>query len=77
MARKDLTPAEQILYDDSHTSTPVVHDENCYICTDPDFAQMGLPLCRPCPECTQGGEPKGHVPADDTVCTVCGHDTQP
>jgi hypothetical protein len=39
----------------------------CYICNDPEFAQMGLPLCTACPECG------AHVPADDCVCDN-GHD---
>ena len=38
---------------DGHTSAPVVYREGCYICEDPEFAQMGLPLCRPCPECVR------------------------
>lgn len=41
----------------------------CYICEDPEFARMGLPLCRACPKCG------GHVAADDTVCDDCGHDS--
>lgn len=46
------------------TSTPVqgLFRENCYICTDPEFAQMGMPLCYTCPECD------GHIPADDVEC---------
>jgi hypothetical protein len=59
---------------DGHTTKPVVHDPLCYICNDPEFAQMGLPLCRPCPHCREAGRGDGHVPADDTVCTECGHD---
>ncbi|MDT7784568.1 MAG: hypothetical protein QOF58_2987, partial [Pseudonocardiales bacterium] len=31
------------------TSTPRVYRRGCFICEDPEFAQMGLPLCRPCP----------------------------
>lgn len=38
---------------DGHTSTAVVYLEGCYICEDPEFAQMGMPLCRPCPECVR------------------------
>jgi hypothetical protein len=45
--------------------------ESCYICRDPEFAQMGLPLCRACPACG------GHVAADDVVCDDCGHDATP
>lgn len=59
---------EQGRADPSKRSTTTVHDDNCYICRDPEFAMMGLPLCYPCTKCG------GHVPADDTVCTACGHD---
>lgn len=38
---------------DGHQSTPVVYREGCYICEDPEFAAMGMPLCRPCPECVR------------------------
>lgn len=67
-AREDLTSAEQMLYDDGFISTPQVFCGGCYICRDPDFAQMGLPLCYPCEKC------KGHVAADDTICDDCDHD---
>ena len=50
------------------TTTPVVHSDNCYICNDPEFAQMGMPLCYKCYVC------EGHVAADDTVCDDCGKD---
>ena len=63
-----------ILLRDSHTTTPVVHDPDCFICMDPEFAQMGLPLCRPCPECQKNGRGTGHIPADDIVCSVCDYD---
>jgi len=60
------------------TTTPTVHQAGCYICEDPEFAQMGMPLCYPCPLCTgEQGMAAGHVPADDTVCTVCDRDTYP
>lgn len=64
---KPSDPAYWMLTD-SVTSTPVVYKEGCYICEDPEFAQMGLPLCRKCPAC------QGHVAADDSVCDDCGHD---
>jgi hypothetical protein len=48
-----------------------VYKVGCYICEDPSFARMGLPLCRPCAKCG------GHVAADDTVCDDCGHDDHP
>lgn len=65
-------PAYWMLKDD-RTTVAKVHDPGCYICRDPEFAQMGLPLCKPCPSCTaREGTEAGHVPADDTDCTVCG-----
>jgi hypothetical protein len=60
-------PAYWMLTDDV-TSTPVAYRAGCYICEDPEFAAMGLPLCRVCPWC------EGHVAADDTVCDNCGRD---
>lgn len=60
-------PAYALLQDD-FTTTPTVYKRGCYICEDPEFAQMGLPLCRPCPSCG------GHVAADDSVCDDCGKD---
>lgn len=74
MAREDLTPFERLLYDDPYTSSTTVHDDKCYICNDPDFARMGLPLCRECPKCKEGGVTLGHIAADDCECTVCGYD---
>lgn len=62
-------PAYHLLLDDV-TSTPVVHKAGCYICEDPEFAQMGLPLCRKCPKCA------GHIAADDVVCDDCGYDEE-
>lgn len=47
-----------------------VYNSYCYICRDPEFALMGLPLCYPCYEC---GE---HTPADDSICDK-GHDNMP
>lgn len=59
---------------DGHTSTPTVHRDDCYICRDPEFAQMGLPLCKPCPDCTAKNlNDGGHVPADDEECSDCGY----
>ena len=62
---------------DGHTTTPTVHDDDCYICNDPEFAQMGLPLCMPCPECSKTEGKTGHIPADDNVCSDCGAEMQP
>ena len=58
---KPSDPAYWML-SDGVTSTPTVYRAGCYICDDPEFAQMGLPLCYPCVFCG------AHVPADDTVC---------
>lgn len=60
---------------DGHTSTPQVHRDGCYICNDPEFAQMGLPLCKPCPQCTadEAVEGRGHISADDYECDDCGY----
>ncbi len=69
-------PAYWMLLDD-FTSTPVVHRDDCYICRDPEFAQMGLPLCRKCPECVRQGRGDGHIPADDAACTDCGYEDGP
>lgn len=69
-------PAYCLLTDD-FTSTPVVHDDNCYICRDPEFAAMGLPLCRKCPECVRKGRGDGHIAADDNHCSACGYEDGP
>jgi len=58
---KPSDPAYWMLLDD-FTSKPTVYNRDCYICTDPEFAQMGLPLCYKCSECG------AHVPADDNIC---------
>lgn len=60
-------PARWLL-DDEKTSVKLVHRDGCYICEDPEFEQMGLPLCKPCFWCGD----KGHVPADNTICDDCG-----
>jgi hypothetical protein len=59
---------ELALLSDDFTSTPdaAVHRDDCYICTDPEYAQMGLPLCYACRVCN------GHVPADGNRCDDCG-----
>lgn len=70
---KPSDPAYWMLKD-GHTSTPTVHRDGCMICDDVEFAQMGLPLCKPCPQCTEkAGENAGHVPADDEECDDCGY----
>lgn len=67
-------PAYALLVDPNVFSTPDpdVYDEHCYICTDPEFAQMGMSLCRSCLICLREGRGAGHIPADDTECTACG-----
>jgi hypothetical protein len=72
---KTSDPAYWMLKD-GHTSTPQVYRDGCYICEDPEFAQMGLPLCRPCPQCMRNAENEGqmgHIAADDEVCDDCGY----
>ena len=67
---------EQGVNDPSKRSHPDegVHDPSCYICRDPEFSLMGLPLCKSCPNCKENNGSPGHVPADDVECTVCGFD---
>ena len=66
---KSDDPAYSLLMDDFTTEPiPEIYRSTCYICRDPEFAQMGLPLCRKCPKC------KEHIPADDTVCSDCNYD---
>lgn len=43
-------------------TNPDIYRDYCYICTDPEFALMGLPVCYACLVCG------GHVPADDIEC---------
>lgn len=63
-------PAMALLRNPDIYSTPTIYNERCYICNDPEFAQMGLPLCKPCLACD------GHVAADDVECDDCGADQQ-
>lgn len=62
--------------DPSWRSKKAVHHDDCYICEDEEFEVMGLPLCRPCPECdvgdSTGAIQPGHIPADDDICSDCG-----
>lgn len=66
---KPTDPAYQLLINPNIYSTPddSIFRDDCYICVDPEFAQMGLPLCKPCEECG------GHRAADDNICEN-GHD---
>ena len=63
-------PAQALLKNPDIRSTPNkdIYKSSCYICVDPEFAQMGMPLCYPCSECG------GHIAADDTICDDCGLD---
>jgi hypothetical protein len=51
--------AELALIRDGVTTVPTVHQDGCYICEDPEFAEMGLPLCKPCPRCAAAGTSAG------------------
>lgn len=62
-------PAYALLLD-PHTSTSTVYKRGCYICEDPEFAAMGLPLCNSCGLCG------GHVAADNVECDDCGADQE-
>lgn len=72
---KPLDPAYWMLKDEQ-TSTPRVYRSDCYICRDPEFAQMGMTLCEPCPECQKAGRGDGHIPADDEECEDCGYNAR-
>ncbi len=61
---KPTDPAYWMLTD-GYETVPVTHSAFCYICNDPEYAQMGLPLCRVCPSCG------GHIAADDCECDDC------
>ena len=54
--------------DPSKRSPISAYSPKCYICNDPEFSMMGLPVCQPCLKCG------GHVAADDSVCDLCGED---
>jgi hypothetical protein len=58
------------LHDPTKRSRTTVYKAGCYICDDPEFSLMGLPLCFPCPACG------GHIAADDSICEKCGADAQ-
>lgn len=53
---------QQGLKDPTKRTVSTVYNSACYICCDPEYALMGLPLCQPCPECG------AHTAADDEVC---------
>ena len=50
------------------TTKTTVYNDRCYICRDPEFAMMGLPLCKPCTFVVDGVECGAHTPADDVEC---------
>jgi hypothetical protein len=56
---------------------PEIYKETCYICIDPEFALMGLPVCKPCPVLIDGVPCGAHWAADDSECDngcdVAGH----
>lgn len=66
-------------------SVPTAYNAHCYICRDPEFALMGLPVCYSCPvpvptPLLMDGLPVflpcgQHVAADDCECDR-GHDVQ-
>lgn len=63
-----------VLLTSGHVSVSKVHKDGCYICEDPEFSAMGLPLCQPCPVCTEKNENDGgHIPADDEECDYCDY----
>jgi len=60
---KPNDPAYWMLFDGFESKPNLeIYDPDCYICNDPEFAQMGLPLCKPCLICG------AHVAADDYIC---------
>lgn len=60
-----------VLLDRVPRTPKTIHRDGCYICEDDEFARMGLPLCKPCPVCTDG-----HIAADDVQCDRCDLDLQ-
>lgn len=66
---KPNDPAYQLMLNPNVFSVPddSIFRDDCYICIDPEFAMMGLPLCKPCLVCG------GHRAADDEICEN-GHD---
>lgn len=64
-------PAHKML-DNVPVTEQKVYRETCYICTDREFARLGMPLCNICCGCRKNGK-DGHIPADDESCDDCGH----
>jgi hypothetical protein len=76
VAANPSDPAFWMLFDGPAT-VPVVHLDGCYICEDPEYAAMGMPLCYPCPNCLRNAAGMGHIAADDTSCDECGYEHGP
>jgi hypothetical protein len=53
-------PAYWMLESPECHSQPIVHSDNCYICTDHEFMLMGLPLCRECCVCKRNQRNKSN-----------------
>jgi hypothetical protein len=75
MAHRPHDPAFELLTDNFYT-VPAVHRDGCYICEDPEFAAMGLPLCTACPACVRRQETCGACKGtggypDKTPCSDC------
>jgi len=76
-AQMNTTDPAYWMLNSGHVSSTTIHRDSCYICRDPEFAQMGMPLCQPCPRCTEkAGQDAGHIAADDFVCDDCEFDAQ-
>lgn len=71
MHQRPTDPAYDML-DKVPVTEQKVYRSTCYICTDREFARLGMPLCNPCCNCrTKGAD--GHIAADDGECDDCGH----
>ena len=77
MLQKGLKEAEDDPENYNWRSKTTVYDKDCYICNDPEFSLMGLPLCRECCACKNNDRGLGHVPADDDRCSICEHTCNP
>jgi len=61
--------------DPSKRTPVIIKKDGCYICEDPEFSMMGLPVCKPCPVLVDGLPCGQHWAADDCVCDA-GCDVQ-
>lgn len=64
----DYEDPAQVLVSQGGFTVPTIYRQGCLICMDPEYALMGMTLCRPCPVCN------GHIPGDDTTCDDCAYD---